>query len=134
MDRIEHAAKRLAIAKSKLEDALLETQDATQAYLKLVAEVEDEHWKKIIESSNGRSRRPKGEIQRVIELIFIKPRPGALQFAEIYQAIVEKTGQSPSKSTVRQTLYRMESRGYLESYSNRWSPGERLKDKMEETE
>ncbi len=127
MDQFTQATARLANAQRKMKEAFEEVREATHEYLKLVEQKEHEQWREISKVADGKSRRPKGEIENLISSIFLKSHPGQLTFPEIYEAVRQMTITAPSGSTVRQTLYRMQKKNLLECYSGRWSRGINLR-------
>lgn len=131
MSRIKSAISKVAQAQRHYSEAFEELKRATHELMELVEQEQTQQWQEITKATTGKARRPKGEIQEMITTIFHRGVPGQLSFPQIYEAVKNQCIIPPSHSTVRQTLYRMRAEQLLESYSGRWSPGLKLKQKAQ---
>ena len=123
MSRLDRAMARVANANRRYKEAFDELREASTELQELISQQQDAQWQSITKQNEGKGRRPKGEIEKLVVAIFQNGVPGPLTFQEIMSSLKLKVSPEPSHSTVRQTLYRMQNKQLLENYSGRFSTG-----------
>ena len=124
LDPISRALTEMRASKRRLDEASQAFSEAVSRYHKLIEQQALE--RDIVVSSQG-SRLPKGKIESLLELCFSTGRLSRSRFEGIAQEVDLLAGQEVSRATIRQTLYRMETKGKLERYSGEWSKGHALR-------
>ena len=127
MTQSRAAIRDVLIAQKRANEAFDELGKALFRFNESIEQERRKLWSEATVNLEDCSRRPKGQVQELVEEIFVMQMSHPLKFGEIAKIIEKRIGQRPSDSTIRQTLSRMVKDEKLEVYERRYSRGRRLR-------